>query len=131
MSNAWHRRLVLSAVVLAASGAPAAAQGGAVVLWDQHIASAMNELLLSDEGCRGGPYAASRQACLGHQLNLSFERHPFYVTTLDQIALFVDRHRDLKVNKEIRPGTELKLNARLTNVYNEEAEVRLKLEIRF
>ena len=45
--------------------------------------------------------------------------------------MFVYRHKDLKLNQEIRPGTKLKFEANLSNIYKEEAAVRLSLRIRF
>ena len=118
-------------LLLVAAG-PAAAQSNAMVLWDRHIAGAMNEALLSDDACTLGPYRLYRQTCVGNELNINLDQldqHP--VTTLDEIALFVHRYHNLNLNRDLQPGTQLKLRANLSNVYREEAEIQLSLRIRF
>ncbi len=103
-----------------------------MVLWDRHIAGAVHELLMSDNACHLGPFRLYRQTCVGNELNIDPDQDTvFPLTTLDEIALFVDRHKDLKLNRELRPGTQLKFRARLSNIYNEEAEVQLTLRVRF
>jgi hypothetical protein len=112
---------------------PAGAQStNGVVLWDRHIAGALHELLLSDNSCTLGPFRLFRQTCIGNELNINPDRLDDYpLTTLDEFALFVHRYHDLNLNRELQPGTQIKLRANLSNVYKEEAEIQLSLRIRF
>ena len=50
---------------------------------------------------------------------------------IDRIALFVYRYKDLKLDEQIRPGTALTFAADFSNVYQQQATVRLSLRIRF
>lgn len=134
-SKVMKRRCCLAGlglVLLLTAPEPAAAQSNGIVLWDRHIAGALNELLLSDNPCQRGPYRLYRQTCVVNELNINLDQLRSYpVTTLDEIALFVHRYHDLNLNSELQPGTQLKLRANLSNVYKEEAEVQLSLRFRF
>lgn len=123
----------LAALVLAALYAgPAAAQSGATVLWDLHLAGTMNELLVSDDHCREGPYRLYRQTCVGNELNITLERDDEREDTLlDQVVVFVHRYKDLNLDRDLSPGTKFKVKAKVSNLYQQEAEVRVTLRIRF
>ncbi len=124
-------KILIIAAASALAAGPAAAQGGGMVLWDQHFAVSMNELLISDDDCRQGPYRLYRQTCVGNELNITLEREDRHQTLLDRVALFVHRYKDLNLNQELRPGTGIKLKAKLSNLYKQEAEVRVTLRIQF
>ena len=106
------------------------AQSADMTVWDQEIASAAHQDPGARERCRYSSSSLSRPGCDGNQLSVqSIPSHRQSV--LDRIALFVYRYKDLKLNQEIRPGTKLKFEANLSNVYEQEAAVRLTLRIRF
>jgi hypothetical protein len=130
----WARLLATSlllALVLAGPR-PALAQDGVITLWDQHIASAMNEMLTGDDQCRFGPYFIYRQTCITNQLNITLERDPFErLTLLDRVAILVYKYRDLNLDQRIASGTELKFKASLANLYQQEARVHLSLRFTF
>jgi hypothetical protein len=119
-------------VLLCCLAGPSAAQSASMVLWDQHIAMAMNEALLSDSVCRQSPYDVNRPVCGSRDINLTIDRKAYqYLHVVDRLAIFVDRVKDVNIDTEIEPGTEFKLRARLSNVYKQEAEIRLRLDIEF
>lgn len=119
-------------VFLGSLAGPATAQGQGMILWDQHIALAMNEALISDQVCRQSPYDLNRPICGSREFNLTIDRDAYrYLHVLDRLAIFVDRVKDIDVNTEIEPGTEFKLKAKMANVYKLESEVLVRLEIQF
>ena len=111
---------------------PATAQPRDVILWDQHIASAMHEALLSDQVCRQSPYSIDRPICGSRSFDLSI-RQPITpnMHAIDRLAILVHRFKDINLDTEIEPGTEFKLKAKVANVYRHEAEIRLTLQIEF
>jgi hypothetical protein len=120
-------------LMLALSGArPALAQENVITLWDQHIASAMNEMLISDDQCRFGPYVLYRQTCVTNQLNITLERDPFQrLTLLDRVAILVYKYRDLNLDQQIARNTELKFKLSLANIYQQEARAYVSLRFNF
>ena len=110
---------------------PARAEEAGMVLWDQHLALSMNEALISDDPCHAGPYRRYRQTCVGNELNISLDREFRQETLLDEIALMVHRYRYLNLNREITPGTSFRFKAQLSNLYRQEAEVRLTFRVLF
>lgn len=112
---------------------PAGAQeaDGRTQLWDMHLAGSMSEQLLSDDMCHTGPYRLYRQTCVGNELNITLERDVRHDTLLDQVAVFVHRHKDLNLAREIRPGTKFRFKASLSDLYDQEAEVRVTLRVLF
>lgn len=107
------------------------AQAADEIVWDQEIAGAAQHVG-ARERCRYSSSSLSRPGCNGSQLGISVQPIPSHrQSVLDRIALFVYRYKDLKLNQEIRPGTKLKLEANLANVYEQEAAIRLTLRIRF
>jgi hypothetical protein len=130
----WARLLATSlllALVLAGAR-PALAQDDVITLWDQHIASAMNEMLTGDDPCRYGPYFIYRQTCVTNQLNITLERDPFErLTLLDRMAILVYKYKDLNLDQRVASGTELKFKLSLANVYQQEARAHLTLRLTF
>jgi hypothetical protein len=119
-------------VLLGFVAEPAVAQGPGMILWDQHIATAMNEALLSDRVCRQSPYDVNRPICGSRDFNLTIDRRTYqHLHVVDRLAIFVDQIKDIDLDTEIEPGTEFKLKAKLSNVYKQEAEIRLRLDIEF
>lgn len=118
-------------VVLAAVFVPPA-QAAEMIVWDQEIASTVHQDLGARERCRYSSSSLSRPGCGGNGLDISVQPIPSHrLSVLDRIALFVYRYKDLKLNQDIRPGTKLKFEANLTNIYEQEAAIRLTLRIRF
>lgn len=126
--------MVLSlGLCLTATAKATAAQerDGRIALWDMHLASSMSELLLSDDFCHTGPYRLYRQTCVGNELNITLERDDRNDTLLDRVAIFVHRHKDLNLAQEVAPGTKFRLKAKLSDLYDQEAEVSLTLRMLF
>jgi hypothetical protein len=120
----------LSVVLAAVFVQPA--QAAEMIVWDQEIASTVHEDFGARERCRYSSSSLSRPGCGGNELDISAQPIPTHrQSVLDRIALFVYRYKDLKLNQEIRPGTKLKFEANLTNIYEQEAAIRLTLRIRF
>ena len=125
------KALPMMALPLLCAG-PAAAQSAGMVLWDLHLAGNANELLVSDDRCREGPYRLYRQTCVGNELNITLERDDERdETLLDRVVVFVDRYKDLNLDRDLSPGTKFKLKAKVSNLYQQEAEVRITLRVRF
>jgi hypothetical protein len=119
-------------VLLGILAKPAAAQGPGMILWDQHIATAMREALLSDSVCRQSPYDVNRPVCGSRDFSLTIDRDAYrHLHAIDRLAIFVDQIKDIDVDTEIEPGTEFKLKAKMSNIYRQEAEIRLRLDIEF
>ena len=120
-------------LMLTLAGArPALAQENVITLWDQHIAGAMNEMLIRDDQCRLGPYFLYRQTCITNQLNITLERDPFErLTLLDRVAILVYKYRDLNLDQQIATNTELKFKLSLANIYQQEARAHVTLRFTF
>lgn len=119
-------------VFLGLLGGSATAQGQGMVLWDQHIALAMNEALISDQVCRQSPYDVNRPICGSREFHLTIDRELYrHLHVIDRLAIFVDQVKDIDVDTEIEPGTEFKLRAKMANVYRLESEILVRLEIEF
>jgi hypothetical protein len=120
-------------LMLTLAGArPALAQDSVITLWDQHIASAMNEMLIGDDQCRFGPYFIYRQTCVTNQLNITLERDPFQrLTLLDRVAILVYKYRDLNLDQQLSSNTELKFKLSLANIYQQEAQAYVTLRFNF
>jgi hypothetical protein len=128
-------RLFATSLLLAfvlAGPRPALAQENVITLWDQHIASAMNEMLIGDDQCRLGPYFIYRQTCVTNQLNITLEPDPFQrLTLLDRVAILVYKYRDLNLDQQIAKNTELKFKLSLANIYQQEAQAYVSLRFNF
>ena len=118
--------LAAAALLLSVQGV---ARAESLVLWDQHIASAMRDSLVSDSICRGGPHSAFPNGCVGgDQVAFgSYDR----LTALDQLALFVHRNQKLKFKHSLSSRTQVKFDAKMDNVLDPEATFRVQLKIRF
>lgn len=126
------RLIGMGAALAMATVQPAPAQQpGQVVLWDQHIATAMNQMLLSDRACQRNPYQNVGRSCVETELNLSFERRPRPSSTLDELVLFVDDARNVDVERSLDDRAKLHFNAKLATLTHNEAEVQLLLAVRF
>ncbi|MDX1575987.1 MAG: hypothetical protein R3285_07325 [Kiloniellales bacterium] len=118
--------------VLGLFGGPdAGAQETGMVLWDRHVAVTMNEALLSDDVCRAGPYRLYRQTCVGNELNITLDREDRHNTLLDHLAITIHRYRYLNMNRDLGRGAKFKVRAKLSNLYKQEAEVRVSLRVPF
>jgi hypothetical protein len=123
--------LAATAAALLLGAGPVFAQGAAIILWDRQIATAMNDLLLSDDPCYRTLTPVARASCARMQLNAAIERHEFHLTTLDQVALLLHRAGNLNFEQNMGSGTKVRLRANLSNVYRESAEVKLTFSFRF
>jgi len=126
------RLLTAGAALVMAAIQPAPAQEPrGVVLWDQHIAMAMNQMLLSDQPCRRNPYENIGRSCVENELNLSLDRRPRPLSALDELALFVDDARDVDVDREFDDRTRIHFNAKVATLTHDEAEIQLKVSLEF
>ena len=123
-------RVLLSGLLLAVPTAPALANDGGFVLWDQNIASAVSADVLDESRCGANPYAVYSQRC-HDRLNLSFDRPINYFTFLDRAALFLYKYHELKYNQNLWDNTKLRFHLNLENVYKQEARAGVELRIRF
>lgn len=112
-------------------GPGAQAQEPGMVLWDQHVALTMNEALLSDDMCRSGPYRLYRQTCVGNELNITLDREDRHNTLLDHLAITIHRYRYLNMDRDLGSGAKFKVRAKLSNLYQQEAEVQVSLRVPF
>ena len=119
----------LSVVLVAVFVQPA--QAAEIIVGGQDIANPVHEDLVAQESCRYSN-ALSQRSCGGQGFDNSVQPIPSNrPTMIDRIALFVHRYKDLKLDQQIHPGTTLKFDADFSNVYEQEATVRLSLRIRF
>ncbi len=110
---------------------PALAEPSQSFTWDLRVAPATTVAGIADEPCRANPYALYRRGC-ADELNIGLERSDNQrVSALDQFLLFVDQHKSLGIDTDLRPGTELKFSVGLVSLYEQEALARLSLRIRF
>jgi len=120
------------AVLAIAAAQPSAAQEpGGMVLWDQHIATATNQMLLSDRPCQRNPYENAGHSCVENQLNLSFDRGARILSILDELALLVNDARSVDVDRSLDQRARLRFNARIATLTHDEAEVHLTLGLQF
>lgn len=118
------------AIVVMLGAAEARAEPDDMVLWDLHVAPSMDQALLSDE-CRFGPYRLYRQTCVGNELNITLDREQRFNTVLDRVALTLHRYRYLNMNQNLGNGAKFRVKAQLSNLYKQEAEVRVSLRVPF
>jgi hypothetical protein len=109
---------------------PALAESGPSFAWDLSIAPLSDEIGPSDGNCRDNPYALYQRGC-PDQLNAHPERYGERMNILDQLLLLADRYKDMNLERQIRPSTQLKFTMGLVNLYEQEAQARLALRIRF
>jgi hypothetical protein len=124
-------RLYIVALSLLVLAWPALAESSPSFGWDLSLAPPTSEAEIADEPCRANPYALYRRGC-PDELNIGLERSDSQrVSALDQFLLFVDRHKSLALDTDLRPNTKLKFTVGLVNLYEQEAQARLSLRIRF
>ena len=121
--------LLLAGLLLCAP--PALAESARSVVWDLNVAPAVGQSIAADP-CRPNPYALHRQDCSDEGLNISLEASEApRLSTLDRIALFLDRHKDLNLDTNLHSSAKLKFTVGLANIYTQEAHARVMLRIRF
>jgi hypothetical protein len=106
-----------------------AAKAQSIVLWDSGIAAAVRSQVQEPEAC--GPYDLYRPQCAEHRLRFGDDDDDWRLTTLDHLVLFVHRYKDVNLKSELRPGTQLKFQANMLSLYEQEAKARLELRVRF
>lgn len=120
------------ALLIGVAPFPAQAESGRIVLSEQQLAVAIRRVSVTDEVCDVGPYALYRQTCVSSELNISPDRESYQqVTMLDRVALFVYRYKDLNLRQDITPGARILFRASLSNIYQQEAYVELRMRVRF
>jgi hypothetical protein len=109
---------------------PALAQSNTSVVWDLNVANAVGDSFAA--ACRPNPYVLDGHGCVAGELSISVARSDEpRLSTLDQIALFLDRHKDLNLDTDLHSSTKLKFSVGLANLYSQEAKARVELRIRF
>ena len=82
--------------------------------------------------CRPNPYVLDRRSCAPTSCSISVDAADGpRLSTLDRIALFLDRHKDLNLDTDLHSSTKLKFAVGLANLYSQEAKARVELRIRF
>ncbi len=125
-----NSRLSILALSLLLLARPALAETGLSSGWDLSVAPAGDEAEATSGVCRANPYALYRRGC-PDELNVHPERYAEHINILDQLLLLADHYKDMNLERHIRPNTELKFTVGLVNLYEQEAQARLSLRIRF
>jgi hypothetical protein len=124
-------RLCILALSLLLLARPALAESNQAFAWDLSLGSTTTGADIADETCRANPYALYRRGC-PDELNIGLERSDSQrVSTLDRVLLFIDQHKSLALDTDLRPNAKLKFSVGLVNLYEQEALARLSLRIRF
>ncbi len=109
---------------------PAAADDADTFLWDSNVAGAASAALDRQALCRPNPYGLHRRGCAQRELNAYDDDGP-RLSLLDQLALFVYRHKDLGLDADLEANAKLKVSMNLLNLYEQEAKARVELKIPF
>jgi hypothetical protein len=126
-----NSRLYIVALVPLLLARPALADSSLSFAWDLNVPPATGDAGSADELCRANPYALYRRGC-PDELNIGLEPSDSQrLSALDQFVLFVDRHKSLNLDSDLRPNTKLKFTVGLVNLYEQEAVARVSLRIRF
>jgi len=126
-----NSRLYIVMLGLLLCARPALAQNAASIVWDLNVANAVGESFTAAT-CRPNPYFLNGHGCASGELSISVARFDEpRLSTLDRIALFLDRHKDLNLDTDLHSSTKLKFSVGLANLYSQEAKARLELRIRF
>ena len=120
--------ILVSSLLLLAR--PALAEPGLAFAWDLRVTPPSQETESGDQTCRANPYALYQRGC-PDPLSVGQERQAEHLNILDQLLLLADRYKDMNLERQIRPSTQLKVTMGLVNVYEQEAQARLSLRIRF
>ena len=126
-----NSRLYIVMLGLLLCARPALAQSGPSIVWDLNVANAVGGSMTAAT-CRPNPYVLHGHSCASGELSISVapSDEP-RLSTLDQIVLFVDRHKDLNLDTDLHSSTKLKFSVGLANLYSQEAKARIELRIRF
>jgi hypothetical protein len=126
-----NSRLYILFLGLLLCARPALAQSATSMVWDLNVANAVGESITAAT-CRPNPYFLDGQGCSTGELSISVapSAEP-RLSTLDRIALFLDRHKDLNLDTDLHSSTKLKFAVGLANLYSQEAKARIELRIRF
>ena len=125
-----NSRLFILALGLLFLARPALAEPSLSFGWDLRVTPESTGAEADNGVCRANPYALYRRGC-PDELNAHPERYAEHINILDQLLLLADHYKDMNLERHIRPNTELKLTVGLVNVYEQEAQARLSLRIRF
>ena len=126
-----NSRLYILMLGLLLCARPALAQSEASFIWDLNVANAVGESI-TDTACGPNPYFLGGHGCSTGELSISVVRSDEpRLSTLDHIALFLDRHKDLNLDTDLHSSTKLKFAVGLANLYSQEAKARVELRIRF
>ena len=126
-----NSRLYILVLGLLLCANPALAQSATSVVWDLNVANAVGDSYTTTT-CRPNPYVLGADDCSSGELSISVApSHEPRLHALDQIALFLDRHKDLNLDTDLHSSTKLKFSVGLANLYSQEAKARLELRIRF
>jgi hypothetical protein len=122
--------ILIVVLILGFSAGPALAEGRNFILWDQAIASSINQRLADEGRCGASPEAVYGSRCRA-RLNLGFERPVNYFTFIDRVALFAYKYHQIKYTQSIWDNAKLKVAVNLKNIYKQEARAGIELRIRF
>lgn len=125
-----YRLPFLFAALVAFLTGPVLAEERNFVLWDDAIASSINQRLADEGRCGASPEAVYGDRCRA-RLNLGFEHPVNYFTFIDRVALFAYKYHQIKYNQSLWDNAKLKFSINLKNLYRQEARARLELRIRF
>jgi len=126
-----NSRLCILTLGLLLCARPALAQSNTSFVWDLNVANAVGQSMTAAT-CRPNPYVLEGHDCASGELSISVARSDEpRLSTLDQIALFLDRHKDLNLDTDLHSSTKLKFSVGLANLYSQEAKARLELRVRF
>jgi len=126
-----NSRLYIFALGLLLGASPAWAQSTNSLVWDLNVANAVGDSFHA-AACRPNPYVLGGHDCATGELSISVARaEEPRLSTLDRIALFLDRHKDLNLDTDLHSSTKLKFSVGLANLYSQEAKARVELRIRF
>jgi hypothetical protein len=126
-----NSRLYILMLGLLLCARPALAESDTSFVWDLNVANAVGASMTA-AACRPNPYVLDGHGCSIGELSISVARSEEpRLSTLDRIALFLDRHKDLNLDTDLHSSTKLKFSVGLANLYSQEAKARIELRIRF
>jgi hypothetical protein len=124
-------RLYILAASLLLWAQPAAAANNLSIALDLSVAPTLDPGTAENDACPPNPYVLARRGCV-NDLNFAGGRTDSpRLSSLDQLLLLANRLKDLNLDRDIRPNTQLKFTFGLVNLYEQEAKARLALRIRF
>lgn len=126
----YRLSILVVGLVVGFSTGPAVAEERNFVLWDQAIASSLNQRLADEGRCGASAEAVYSSRCRA-RLNLEFERPVNYFTFIDRVALLAYKYHQIKYSQSLWDNAKLKLAVNLKNIYRQEARAGVELRIRF